>query len=614
MVYATTNAHQSGIFSLMTAPLSALMAVLLANVPLRLLAPKLALSGKEVLTIFVIVSTCAAVAGEHTYWTYSELYVYPLSGRHDAFWKDHTLKYVPNWMIVKDLATVLDIEGGGRDIGYVIGKIPRLILPWVGWFGVYGAMMLAYLCINLLMRGAWCDRERLTFPLIQLPVAMSENGGAGGIWRSPHLWVAFGVMFSIQMLNGFNYLFPNVPEVPVKSWVFLNELFKEPPWNGIGDFRLSLYPYMSVLGLLMPTDLTFSIVFFFLLKKVALVVLAGSGIYAGPWQTSGAPYFPEQTWGGVIGMFLGIVWTSQAYLKRVGRDIRSGLPGEDGGPSHRWALFGLVASFAIITAYGMAAEMPVLYVVPYFAMFLVFSVVLTRIRAQLGPPTHEFAWWGVQRLGDIFVGNRWITVPQAARFTMFFRPMNLIYRNHPMPYQLEALKIARDHRLNVKGVVAISLATIVIGFFLAYFFLTVASYRTGRLGWAGAANDLRNMLDKRTGPDTVAMAAVIFGVAVVMLLDTVRFRFPGFPLHPAGYVLSLTYGVEYYWFGLLIALLVKLFVNRYYGLRGYEKLRNIAFGILIGEYAAETIWMTMALVTGQSTYTISFNDRSLGMQ
>jgi len=63
-----------------------------------------------------------------------------------------------------------------------------------------------------------------------------------------------------------------------------------------------------------------------------------------------------------------------------------------------------------------------------------------------------------------------------------------------------------------------------------------------------------------------------------MILDTIRFRFPGFPLHPAGYVLSLNFGVDYYGFGMLIALVIKSFVQRYYGLRGYDKCANIAIG------------------------------------
>ena len=104
------------------------------------------------------------------------------------------------------------------------------------------------------------------------------------------------------------------------------------------------------------------------------------------------------------------------------------------------------------------------------------------------------------------------------------------------------------------------------------------------------------------------------GAAVVLGLDFIRFRIPGFPIHPAGYLLSSNFGVDYYWFGLLLALLIKNFVTRYYGLSGYGKLRQVALGILLAEYAAETIWMTMALATGHSTYTISFNERGIGAQ
>lgn len=71
-------------------------------------------------------------------------------------------------------------------------------------------------------------------------------------------------------------------------------------------------------------------------------------------------------------------------------------------------------------------------------------------------------------------------------------------------------------------------------------------------------------------------------------------------------------GVDYYWMGLLLALFVKTFVQRYYGLRGYDKLRNVALGLLLGEYAAETIWMLMAAITKHSTDTISFNPRTIG--
>jgi hypothetical protein len=68
--------------------------------------------------------------------------------------------------------------------------------------------------------------------------------------------------------------------------------------------------------------------------------------------------------------------------------------------------------------------------------------------------------------------------------------------------------------------------------------------------------------------------------------------------------------VDYYWFGLLIVLLVKFFVQRYYGLRGYEKLRMVAFGLILGEFVAEGLWATFSMLNDrQATYSISINGK-----
>ena len=53
-------------------------------------------------------------------------------------------------------------------------------------------------------------------------------------------------------------------------------------------------------------------------------------------------------------------------------------------------------------------------------------------------------------------------------------------------------------------------------------------------------------------------------------IDIVRFNFPGFPLNPVGYALAMNFGVDYYWFGLILALIVKSSVQRYSGLKGYD--------------------------------------------
>jgi hypothetical protein len=614
VAWAVADQTVSAIFSLMVAPISAILILLLLNVPLRLWAPRFALRQKDFILIYAIVSVGGAIAGEWSTITMPMTYTIPLRPD-DAMYRDYFKKYVPDWLAIKDLSQVKDIQGGGKDWTYVAHKLPLFASSFAGWGFSIISLCFCMLFINQLMRGAWCERERLTFPLIQLPVSLAEGGGSGGMWKSKHMWIAFGIMFAIDILNGLNYLYPNLPAIPVKDLFYIDRAFKDPPWSNVGDFRVSIYPFMAAIGLFMPSDLLFSFVVFFLLRKATHVILASQGIpqstFSGTAISPGPPYFDEQTWGAVIAMFLGAIWVSRDYLKEVWSDVKSGKPADDGGIRYRWAFVGLIVTFLILVGWGMYGGLPAWYMVPYVSLFLIFSFVLTRIRAQLGPPTHEFAFFGSNSIMGRFFGTRWLSDKQASWVAAGFLTMNRIYRNHPMPYQLEAMKMAQIEGLNQKRIFqAIGVATI-MGLFFAYWFLLVHTYRTADAGWSDAGGYLNNIINKRQGPDMLGISMTMLGFIIVMVLDAIRFKFPGFPLHPAGYVLSMNYGVDYYWFGLLIALLVKNFVQRYYGLRGYDKLRMVALGILLGEYAAETIWMAMALITKQSTYTISFNDRSL---
>lgn len=617
--YMCANQGVTAIFSIIVAPVSAVLILLLANIPLRLWLKRAALSQADFIVIFSLLAVAASIGSEWSIVGQGVIQAMPINARWSATARDYILVQMPDWLIVKDYEQVRDITVGGRGIDYVITKMPLYFPRYLGWFSLYFAIALAMLCINSLMRGAWCYRERLSFPLIQLPVALSTGGGSGGIWKSKHMWIAFGIMFAIDILNGLNYLYPNLPAIPTKYFIDLNRLFTEPPMSQMGTLPINLFPFMAAIGIFMPSDLLFSMVVFYLLRKVAHVAVASQGIpqgvFSGTGIAPGPPYFDEQTWGAVIAMFLGALWVSKNYLKEVWADIKARRRDPDGGVPHYIAFIGLLAASAFVIWFGMYGDLPIPYMIVYFGLFLMFCVVLTRIRAQLGPPTHEFAFFGPNSFMNRFFGNRWLSDRQATWISQTFIYMNRLHRTHPMPYQLEAMKMTSTERINQSRVFIWILVFTTLGFFFSYFSLHIAGYRRGStMYWGDGETYLNSILNDRKGPDVLGISMTLLGFAVVMLLDSIRFKFPGFPLHPAGYLLSMNFGVDYYWFGLLIALLVKNFVQRYYGLRGYDKLRNVAIGVLIGEYAAETIWTIMSLVTHQSTYTISFNDRSLTAQ
>lgn len=616
--YATTQQPISSSFSMIVPPVGLLILLVAINVGLRRFAPRAALNQADLIVIFSLTAVAGAVGSEFSYVGHSAIHEFPLE-TDNAVVRENLLVYMPNWLVVKDKGLVEDISGGGHGVMYVVSKLPLYLPRYLPWVALLSMFCLSMLCVNSLMRQMWCQKERLSFPLIQLPVAMSERGGAGPIWRSKLMWGAFGVMFAIDMLNGLNYLYPNIPSVPTRILFDLGPLFKEQPMASLNYTPIAIFPFMTAIGFFMPSDMLFSVIVFYVLRKITHVVLAAygmpQGLFSGSFAAPGPPYWDEQSWGAILALFIGAIWFSKGYLKQVWRDVMSGARPDDGGLTHRWAFIGLVVCFVGSMSYGVIGGLPVYYMALYVGLYLVFSIVLTRMRAQIGPPTHEFAFLGPNSFMNRFFGTKWLTNEQATWINQVYVVMNRIHRNHPMPYQLEAMKMGSLNNVHQRSLFwSIALMTPVALLF-SFFFLHVRTYRTGEYQyWNIGAHYLHLVIDNRTGPNVVGITMTLVGFTLVMIMDTVRFRFPGFPLHPAGYLLSLNYGVDFYWFGMLLALLIKMFVQRYYGLKGYDKLRSIAMGILIAEYSAELIWMTMALVTNQSTYTISLADRDLGRQ
>jgi hypothetical protein len=616
IAWVVTLTPQSNYFSMPVAPIGLLLVLVIANIPLRMFLPKLALRQTDLIVIFAMTSICAAMAAEWGATGQSHSYSFALDAEGDPTAKNYFYKYLPDASTIKNAAALKDIRQGGHDLAFTLTKLPLYLPKWIFWGGLVCSIVFGMLCINSLMRGAWAGKERLAFPLIQLPMEMTDKGGAGPMWRSKAMWFAFAAMFAIDMLNGFNYLYPNLPSLPVKEYFDMGALFKEPPWSNIGEFHVGIYPFMAALGIFMPSDLILSVIVFFLLRKATHVVLASYGIpqdtFSGTAIAPGPPYFDEQSWGGVMALFVGAMWFSRSYLKEVWGQIRNGARSDDGGVTHRFAFLGLVFSITVAVGYGVYGGLPAWYVLPYVVAFLIFCVVVTRLRAQIGPPTHEFAFFGPTALMNRFAGNRFLDDSQATWLTTAFLFVNRWSRTLPMPYQLEAMKMGKLANLRQRGLFWSMACAILAGFFLTYFFQQGAAYRLGRTGVSDAPAYLNSLINNRHGPDAIGIAMTVLGFAIVLGLDFIRFRVPGFPLHPAGYVLAINFGVDYYWLGLFLALLVKSFVQRYHGLHGYDKLRSAALGILLGEYAAETIWMLMAAITKQSTYTISFNDRTIG--
>ncbi len=604
------------IFSLLVPPLFSLIVLATLNLIPRRYCRRFALTSAELAYVYILLSVSTAIAAEWLWAVADTIPHYALFADRTPWDQSHIVPNLPSVFYLTDPAPLKDLQRGGYGLVHFLTRIGIWLRPICAWTVLLGLFASAMLCINALMREQWTRREKLAFPIVQVPMLLMKPESPA--WRSPLLWGGLAVMFAIDMVNGVAFYYPSVPTINVR---FLAGSIRDVlpwmgdrPWTSIGVVPVGFFPYMAAIGAFMPTDLLFSTVVFFFVRKALQVTMDmygyEQGLFGGGWLVPSPPYFSEQTWGGVIALFLSMVVACRHYLRELWGHIRSNTAFRPDEVRPRYALFGLLASVGALAALGWSLGLSPAFVLLYVAAFLVFSIVLTRMRAQLGPPIHEMAFFGPHQLMLAFGGGQTVTDSALVKLYHLFFVTNRIHRTHPMPYQLEGFRMGEEVGIAPRRLFWGMLVAVAAGVACGLCAHAYRGYVNGAQPSGEIPGAIRQLTEQRQPSNLSAILAMVSGFAVVFLLDTIRFQAPGFPLHPVGYVLSMNFGVDYCWFGLIVVLLVKYTVQRYWGLRGYEKLRLIAIGVILAEFSAEGIWTVASMVTRTATYSISFYGRA----
>jgi hypothetical protein len=607
------------IFSLMVPPVVMTLIVAVVNLFVRRVAPRFALTEGELIIFYGMHTVMGAICAE--WMTVINPYIHSYALFHDSNTRfdKYINPYTSHWFFipVAQADKFQDYANGGFRFGYFLKHL-YLWWPYIAaWTLLVTLVCLAMLCINSLMRDEWTNREKLAFPIIQVPMAIVQAGaGRAQIWKSKLFLVPFLLMFTIDMVNGFHFIYPSLPLINVRFLGDLVQSFPNPPLNTVGWTPIGIFPYMAVIGFFMPTDLLFSCIFFFFFRKAQQVFTysigytESAGVFGGGGLVPSPPYFSEQSWGAFLGLFVTAIWVARNYLKEVWQQILHGSPAGDRGVPHRVAFLGLLVSLAGLGGIALLVGIPLWMLFFATLLFLAFSFALTRMRAQIGAPSHEMAFMGPNQMLVDFVGTQ--ALPQAgiSRLVTTFFLMNRIHRTHPMPHQLEAMKMGDTARINQRALFIAILFATVVGSILGHLTYIYNGYRwAARHSGGDTAGVVARLVEQHQAPNIVAILFVVLGFSFVLLLDFIRFRVPNFPLHPAGYALAMNFGLDYFWFGLILVWLIKLFIERYYGLKGHEKLHHVALGIIIAEFCAEAIWASYAMYYRTATYSISINGR-----
>ena len=187
-------------------------------------------------------------------------------------WKQLFYDYLPRWLLVDDSKALAGYYTGESSLS-IVDIIGVWIVPILSWAAFMTVLVLVMLCVNVILRKQWVERERLAYPITQIAFHVTHN--TKSLFSHRITWLGFGIAASIAIFNGLSFLYPTLPTLPIKrigGWRGFGHLFTEKPWNAVGGISMSYYPFVIGLGLLMPLDLSFSelVLLYFLQGTISL--------------------------------------------------------------------------------------------------------------------------------------------------------------------------------------------------------------------------------------------------------------------------------------------------------------------------------------------------------
>ena len=581
------------------------------NFLVKLFLPRFALQQAELLTIYVILSLSSAIAGHDMMQTVIPVipngfwFATPENEWQQLFWR-----YLPSWMTLSDLSVLQDFYDGDTTF-YTKRYLSAWWEPILWWTLFLSVLIWVMICIDLLLRKQWIERERLTYPIVRLPIEMTHSDGR--LFKSKMLWIGFAIAGGIDLVNGIHVFFPVFPEIPVREFN-LGAYFTEKPWDAIGWTPIYILSFGVGLAFLMPLEMSFSLWFFYLFWKGERVLGRAMGLQILP----GFPYHGPQGVGAYLGIACFALYGGRRHILHViKRIIRTGNGNSTGGTSdgyiapemkdttnYRWVFAGLVAGMLFLFIFSGYGGMAVWMIALYFLIYYLLALGITRVRAEVGPPTHEmFVANPRQFILDAF-GSRPIP-PQSLTMMSLYYAFNRGYRAHPMPHTLEGFKLAEVGNMKSKHIVIAMMCAVFFGILASFWSYLIVSYDIGAnpgLG-NGGYNRLRTWLYYPSEPNVPAVTFMGVGFLFTGLLWWLRSRFPMFPFHPTGYaVASSMWTFGWLWFSVFISWAAKNLILRFGGIRLYHRVIPLFLGLILGEFMVGGAWVIIRLIWGVSVY------------
>ena len=526
-------------------------------------------------------------------------------------WASKTLPYVPSWLRVSDEEAIKFFYEGLPSGGTVPWE--AWLQPMAAWTVLVVAFFVAMTALMVIVRKQWLEHERLSFPLVQVPIAMiGEDGEQEGLisefFKNPVVWIGILVPVLLYSQRALHNYFPIIPEgMPISESYYF--------WNNKFRLRLSLSYAVVGFGYLLSVKLGFSLWFLGLLtmfEHAALHHFGLSGTDRVAGSSLGSSNLLYQGFGALLMLAASSIWVGRRHLLEVARSLwasSSSLDDEREILSFRQGAWLLLVSAVTITVWCGLSGMS-WWLAPIF-LFVVFILMLgiTRIVAEGGlavskptmmPNDVMVGAFGSSVLGPSNIGALGMTYPWAGQM-----------RTTMMAAVIHGLKLAETYAMSHRHRLffGIMLAGLV-AFASAVATVLLTGYQYGALNlsvWffgVGSATAPYSFIDYHISNPLPASdsfySLTAIGGLVQLLLALANARFLWWPIHPIAFPVSAYWTTHHLMPSIFLAWIVKSVVLHYGGVVLYRKIKPFFLGLILGHYVAGGLWILIDAFTGMT--------------
>jgi hypothetical protein len=572
-----------------------------------LISRHLALNRSELITIYIMLVVACCIPGMG----FTQFMIPCLLGSTyyatpENNWDNLYNQYIPEWMIPRGENVARHFFEGlpeGASIPW-----EAWVVPLSYWYGFFLTLSFVMICSMVILRKQWMDREKLVYPLVQVPMEMiqKEKGGIVGqsFFTSKVMWLGFSFSFILLSLNGLHSYFPSFPVI-TKSFVLplfrdsvsLNFWFS-PPWTGFFYF--------------VNLDITASIWVFYVITTIQRGIFNIIGLQSTQRIDlySIEPYLAHQGMGSMIVFVLIGLWVGRSHLKDVFRKAFRGDDAvDDSGEilSYRQAVFGLIIGLFLVAVglWMVGLTFPTALLFVFGAMILFMG--LTRVVAEGGIPAMRppimTSTFVISTAGASALGASGLV---ALGFSYGWHSEIRSFVMSSVANGLKMGEIITGSRRRLFWAVAIAVLVSLAG---SSYMTLILAYKHGGINlnplfFVGQAPTFgpRDMTPRIAGelpgPRLDAWLFMSIGGSIMALLMWARHHFLWWPLNPLGYTISANWKTGHIFASALLAWLLKFLILRYGGPKLYKSLRPFFLGLILGEIVAAGGWLVVDYITG----------------